>query len=153
MKSLSAKGSSFQRTFKNVLRSVSYWISPKNKAHRKQNNMHACLLYIFQKSVLPQLKCKTLTYNLFLPFWTQWIVLPWQTWRKPAFRVGVIKKTSCWNNVWKMWARGCCKTGSGQRSFKYRAIKLWNDLDENLKETRNFNSFKRHLKSDIMHAY
>jgi hypothetical protein len=30
------------------------------------------------------------------------------------------------------------KTSSGQRSFKYRAVKLWNDLDKNLKEIRNF---------------
>ena len=44
------------------------------------------------------------------------IVLPWLTLhdlyeqRERAFRVGVIKNTSCWNNVWNMWsrpARGC----------------------------------------------
>jgi hypothetical protein len=45
------------------------------------------------------------------------------------------------------------KTSSGQRSFKYRAVKLWNDLDENLKEIRNFNSFKRHLKSDMLTSF
>lgn len=45
------------------------------------------------------------------------------------------------------------KTCSGQRSFKYRAVKLWNELDENLKKIRNFNSFKRHLKSNMLTSF
>lgn len=38
------------------------------------------------------------------------------------------------------------RSASGQRSFKYRAAKLWNDMDQLLKEIPNYFTFKRMLK-------
>ena len=41
------------------------------------------------------------------------------------------------------------KTVSGQRTFYYRAVKLWNDLDEDLKKLP-WKSFKTELKLQKM---
>ena len=57
------------------------------------------------------------------------------------------------NSVYKYVTRGrnelnipSFRTSSGQRSFKYRLVNMWNSLDENLKSIGNFSSFKKHLK-------
>ena len=40
-----------------------------------------------------------------------------------------------------------CKTSTGQRSFHYRTVSLWNNLDAELKLSTNVNIFNRKLKS------
>ena len=42
------------------------------------------------------------------------------------------------------------KTNSGQRSFKFRATKLWNDLDNKLKNINSFTVFKKKLKQNML---
>lgn len=43
-----------------------------------------------------------------------------------------------------------CRTSTGQRSFHYRAAKLWNSLDEHLQNTSNFKKFKIDLKNYLL---
>ena len=38
------------------------------------------------------------------------------------------------------------KTTTGQRTFSYRAVKLWNNLDKDIKDSKSLNSFKKALK-------
>ena len=38
------------------------------------------------------------------------------------------------------------KTSSGQRTFKFRTTKLWNDLDNNFKNISSYNILKKQLK-------
>ena len=42
------------------------------------------------------------------------------------------------------------KTFSGQRTFAYRAVSLWNSLDEGLQSSTSVKAFKRSLKSSIL---
>ena len=42
------------------------------------------------------------------------------------------------------------KTSTGQRSFHYRAIKLWNNLDEQLRSIDNIRTFKAELKKSLL---
>ena len=42
------------------------------------------------------------------------------------------------------------RMSSGQGSFKYRLVNMWNSLDENLKSIGNFSSFKKHLKLYVL---
>ena len=37
-------------------------------------------------------------------------------------------------------------SATGQRSFQYRAVSLWNSLDKDLKLSKNHEVFKRKLK-------
>ena len=46
-----------------------------------------------------------------------------------------------------------CKFSTGQRSFHYRTIKLWNALEANLKNVDSLNSFKRQLKSYLLKQF
>lgn len=39
------------------------------------------------------------------------------------------------------------KTSTGQRTFSYRAVKLWNNLDKDVKDSKSLNSFKKALKA------
>ena len=43
-----------------------------------------------------------------------------------------------------------CKTSSGQRSFKYRGTKIWNDLNADLKSTSKLNCFKTKPKTSLI---
>ena len=38
------------------------------------------------------------------------------------------------------------RTATGQRSFQYRVVSLWNSLDKDLKLSKNHEAFKRKLK-------
>ena len=42
------------------------------------------------------------------------------------------------------------KTASGQRSFHYRAVKLWNHLDENIKQATSLSHFKKVTKNYLL---
>jgi hypothetical protein len=42
------------------------------------------------------------------------------------------------------------KTNSGQRTFKFRATKLRNDLDCQFKDTSSFITFKKQLKQNML---
>ena len=42
------------------------------------------------------------------------------------------------------------KTNSGQRTFKFRATKLWNDLDCKFKDISSFITFKKQLKQNML---
>ena len=42
------------------------------------------------------------------------------------------------------------KTDSGQRTFKVRETKLWNDLDCKLKDISIFITFKKQLKQNML---
>ena len=46
-----------------------------------------------------------------------------------------------------------CKTKSGQRSFRYRAVSIWNDLHSDLKQLTSLSKFKGDLKSDFFTKY
>jgi hypothetical protein len=45
------------------------------------------------------------------------------------------------------------KSAVGQRSFKYRSVKIWNGLEESLKGIDNYNTFKKRLKHDLLHRF
>lgn len=45
------------------------------------------------------------------------------------------------------------RTSTGQRTFKYRGTKIWNDLDKEIKSIRNFYSFKTKIKAELMKKY
>ena len=42
-----------------------------------------------------------------------------------------------------------CKTKSGQRSFRYRAVSIRNSLHSDLKQLTSLSKFKEDLKSDF----
>ena len=42
------------------------------------------------------------------------------------------------------------KSASGQRSFYYRTVKIWNSLDNEFKLSKDVLSFKRKLKSKLL---
>ena len=42
------------------------------------------------------------------------------------------------------------KTKSEQGTFKFRATKLWNDLDDKIKDISNFITFKKQLKQNML---
>lgn len=44
------------------------------------------------------------------------------------------------------------QTSTGQRSFHYRAVKLWNNLDNTLKSIKNIKLFKVELKKHLLNA-
>lgn len=46
-----------------------------------------------------------------------------------------------------------CKTATGQRSFHYRTVSLWNGLDTELKLAANIDMFKRKLKSLLISEF
>ena len=46
-----------------------------------------------------------------------------------------------------------CKLSTGQRSFHYRTVKLWNALETNLKNVDSLSSFKRQLKSHLLKQF
>ena len=43
------------------------------------------------------------------------------------------------------------RRATGQRSFQYRAVSLWNSLDKDLKLSKNLGVFKRKLKHVMGH--
>ena len=45
-----------------------------------------------------------------------------------------------------------CNTVSGQRSFRFRAVKLWNNLDNELKQLP-FGTFKKKIKTNMFDHY
>ena len=45
------------------------------------------------------------------------------------------------------------RTVTGQRSFYYRAVKIWNDLDTNLKQVSSLCTFKNKLKDDMINTF
>ena len=45
------------------------------------------------------------------------------------------------------------KTSSGQRTFYYRAVKIWNDLKDNLKNVATLSTFKRKLKEQFLRKF
>ena len=45
------------------------------------------------------------------------------------------------------------KTASGQRTFYYRIVTLWNELDLPLKLSKKVLIFKKNLKSKLMHEF
>ena len=45
------------------------------------------------------------------------------------------------------------KTSSGQRTFYYRAVKIWNDLDSELKQITNLDKFKKKLKEQLIRQF
>ena len=45
-----------------------------------------------------------------------------------------------------------CNVEIGKRSIKYRGIKLWNNLRDDLKNTTSLLSFKYRLKSYLLHT-
>ena len=42
-----------------------------------------------------------------------------------------------------------CQTSTGQKTFHYRAVKLWNNLDDKIKSIKNIHEFKLELKKHI----
>ena len=42
-----------------------------------------------------------------------------------------------------------CQTSIGQKTFHYRAVKLWNNLDDKIKSIENIREFKLELKKHI----
>jgi len=45
------------------------------------------------------------------------------------------------------------KTTTGQRSFYYQAVKLWNDLTDRLKFFRNVNTFKFVTRRKLLNEF
>lgn len=43
-----------------------------------------------------------------------------------------------------------CRTATGQRSFYYRSVTLWNNLDNSLKLSSSLDIFKRHLRNSLL---
>ena len=41
------------------------------------------------------------------------------------------------------------RTATGQRSFLYRGVKIWNNLDNKLKQLPSLHIFKKHLKKEM----
>ena len=44
------------------------------------------------------------------------------------------------------------KTFAEKRSFQYRAVKIWNDVDNNLKQAPSLYTFQKMLKEDMIKA-
>jgi hypothetical protein len=44
------------------------------------------------------------------------------------------------------------KTTTGQRTFHYRAVKIWNDIDDELKKIQELKVFKKKLKEHLLHS-
>ena len=44
-------------------------------------------------------------------------------------------------------------SASGQRTFKYRAVKIWNSLDSELKEMKSLKNFKFMIKSKLLEKH
>ncbi len=42
------------------------------------------------------------------------------------------------------------KTAAGQRTFNYRAVKIWNDLDDKLKNITSITIFKKELREILL---
>ena len=42
------------------------------------------------------------------------------------------------------------RTASGQRSFAYRSVKIWNDLDDSLKSSLSVVSFKKKRSDSLL---
>ena len=42
------------------------------------------------------------------------------------------------------------KTKTGQRSFSYRIVNIWNNLPSEIKLSKCLNNFKRHLREQLM---
>ena len=42
------------------------------------------------------------------------------------------------------------RTASGQKSFHYGAVKIWNNLESDLKEIQSLRQFKRNLRSRFL---
>ena len=45
------------------------------------------------------------------------------------------------------------RTATGQRTFHYRAVKIWNDLEDELKHIPTLGNFKRKLKSHLLDKF
>ena len=45
-----------------------------------------------------------------------------------------------------------CNTASGQRSFRFRAVRLWNNLDNELKQLP-LDTFKKKIKANMFDHY
>ena len=45
------------------------------------------------------------------------------------------------------------KTATGQRTFYYKIVSLWNSLDSSLKLCESVDSFKRRLKTKLLHEF
>jgi len=45
------------------------------------------------------------------------------------------------------------KTTTGQRSFNYQAVKLWNDLSDRLKFCKNVNIFKFAMRRKLLNEF
>jgi hypothetical protein len=45
------------------------------------------------------------------------------------------------------------KTSTGQRSFYYRGVKLWNDLSDKIKLCKNVDTFKRAMRSKLLNEF
>ena len=46
-----------------------------------------------------------------------------------------------------------CKSATGQRSFYYRIVSIWNTISPTLKLSQCVNSFKRNLKLDLLKEF
>jgi hypothetical protein len=44
------------------------------------------------------------------------------------------------------------KTAAGQRTFHYRAVKIWNDIDDELKKIPELKVFKKKLKEHLLNS-
>ena len=45
------------------------------------------------------------------------------------------------------------RSGTGRRSFSYRAVQLWNDLPESLAKTESFDVFKNAIKGRALDQF
>ena len=45
------------------------------------------------------------------------------------------------------------KTASGQRSFYYRTVSLWNSLDTSLKLSDSVHIFKKNMKTQLLNQF
>ena len=45
------------------------------------------------------------------------------------------------------------RTATGQRTFHYRAVKIWNELEDELKHIPTLGNFKRKLKSHLLDKF
>ena len=64
------------------------------------------------------------------------------------------------NKITKRATRNCqllniplFKSASGERTFHYRTVNIWNNLTSNLKTLKTISSFKFHLKSKLMEEF
>ena len=59
------------------------------------------------------------------------------------------KEKTCW----VMLNIPLLKTSTGQRSFYYRGVKLWNDLSDKIKLCKNVDTFKRAMRSKLLNEF